>query len=177
MTELLIAMAFWPWFWLAAMLCGLTVSAAYDNLGAALMVLAAYLFMIVGFWYETNPVAWLIDHPVPFLAGVTGYVLVGIAWSLFKWRTHMRSAAVQRALTEAKCRFVESGDSGDLKSSSYFPTNASPQHQQEHILSWIALWPFSALLYACGDMLVAAGKALFGQLRGAYDGITERYLP
>lgn len=177
MTELLIAMAFWPWFWLAVLLTCMTVSAAYDNLGVALAFLAFYLIVVVGFFYDTLPLAWLIYHPVPFLAGLLGYGLVGIAWSLLKWRNHMRSAGMQAALKDAKRRFTEIVDGGDFKSSRFFPTGASPQNQQERILSWIALWPFSVLLYACGDMLVAAGKAMFAQLRGAYDGITERYLP
>lgn len=177
MTELLFAMAFWPWFWLIAMMVALAASAAFEKLEAALAFLAFYLIVVVWWFYETNPIAWLVEHPAAFFSGVLLYTLIGIAWSLFKWRNHMKSARIQMMLKDAKPRFVESGNEGDFQSSCYFPLEASSGYQQDRIVAWIGLWPFSVLIYALGDMLVAFGKAIFNRIAGAYDRITARWVP
>lgn len=176
MTELLLALAFWPWALFLALLVLCTIS-AYSEI-TFIGFAALLLFTVVAWWlFDGGPVYWIIDKPGTVIALVIVYACTGGLWSLFKWRSHMVSNATQSALKSAKEKFDKDPKKGDFIDSVYFPADAMASLNKSRIVSWISLWPFSVFLYVFDDLLLHFFNRIYDILAGAYERITKRHLP
>jgi len=146
------------------------------------LILVGIIFLAVGFFVGgyTMTILENIELIIPILCGS---MAVGSIWSLWKWRSHMRSQPVQDELREGKTKYDDvKGKEGfrDLppfKTSDFFPDVARASKNVERISTWTILWPLSMVLYIFKDLLIDIGRWIYEQLGRVYLRITEAALP
>lgn len=166
---------------LFVVLAALGWSAWLDTLWIAGVAVVLYL---AGNWLfgDLSHLAFLAD-PVTLAAIVVVSLTIGTLWSLWKWRRHMLSPAIQNVLGEAKAEYdrMEGRDGSENKppfrESAFFPRNALPSNNVERIVTWIMLWPFSMLVYFFEDFLVDIGRWIYNRLGRVYSRITDAAIP
>lgn len=86
------------------------------------------------------------------LIGVIAYVLIGVAWSFFRWYRY-----VQKAVKE----------DSKLKAGDYA---IAPSHNSSRIIGWIAYWPWSLIWNITGDFFTT----LYERLSNVYQSISDK---
>jgi hypothetical protein len=179
MIELLLAFAFWPWL-LVALLASCLGVAAYSETTAVALIGLVLFGGVAWFLYGLNPFTWLYENPGSALIVSAMYCAFGVLWSLFKWRSRITSPDIQREMIEAKSRFnKEHPEAGpyDYMSNYLFPSRALASKNKDRITSWIALWPFSVVMYFLGEVLARFFERIYDLISGAYERVTRHYAP
>lgn len=133
---------FLNWFALSALVLLAVFFEAIDcpKTTVALTLLAgfvAYLFFGVPLTYV--------------LYGLVGYAVIGVAWSLWRYRRYVRA-------------FVAKYPNGDF-------SKLAPAREAGRIVQWMLAWPVSMVSSITGDIIVVAKSLVTGWLRGIYEGI------
>tara|TARA_R110000851_G_scaffold59347_1_gene137342 strand:- start:1270 stop:1848 length:579 start_codon:yes stop_codon:yes gene_type:complete len=179
MFELLLLFSFWPWLTFAGLIVIFGLSSHKNTIWLAIAGLAAYLVISL-FAFDVNAISWIVDNPVTAAGRSVGYLLIGFAWSMFKWRTYLGTESMQSLFVRSQREWFEQGDTGTVegyRDSSYFPVYAKASWNKDRIISWITLWPISFILSFIDDMLIKAFRYIFDKISGIYDDMTMRYIP
>lgn len=143
-----------------------------------IVVLTAFLWVSTG----TSPVAFVKEHTwLEILMFISGYIVTGFGWSLFKWRNRIKKWALsKRAKVKAfKKEPVPNGFANDPRSMDP-ATLPKPEFQKsvDDVAFWFVFWPFSMLSYVIGewllDLLRWIGEVL-KKLKGVYRWVEGSY--
>jgi hypothetical protein len=174
--DFLLTLAFWPSALVLAFIGVLAWSTHKEDTVAAL---AATVIFGVGIWTLTgaNFLSWVYNNPLTLLWQAVAYVAIGVLWSNFKWRKHMKSDEVQRELRDGYARMKPGATLEDFRRSVWFPREAEPSANKGAIVSWLSLWPFSVIGFVAGDVILRMFERIYDTLSGLYEGITLRSVP
>jgi hypothetical protein len=134
------------------LLAAILVFDVADRPGGAFFVLAATVFLL---WYtETfNTIRWTIDNPVASVIYVTGYFMVGVLWSLWKWDCFCAEQA--KAYKQALIRWLDIPEQD--RKENYKPTIDKfvpiALENKTRITYWIVFWWASMIAYVIDDIL------------------------
>ena len=179
MIELLFAFAFWPWLLVGLLALCFGVSAYSETTAVAFIGLILFSG-VAWFLYGVNPVGWVYANPGSAMLYLAMYCAFGVLWSLFKWRSRITSDSVQTEMTEVKARYNgENPGAGphDYMESYLFPSAAVASKNKDRITSWIALWPFSVLVYFIGEVLARFFERIYDLIASTYERVTKHYAP
>lgn len=115
------------------------------------------LLAIFGNWgFFKGILIWIQNNPFIFVGYLLLYIIIGIAWSFFKWYGYLR-----------KKRDYFRKWSGN--------NNKIPQFQDHisRIVSWMMYWPFSALWTLTYSLFRDVFHYLTEQMKGAYEKISK----
>jgi len=90
------------------------------------------------------------------------FIIIGIGWSLFKWKL-----IVQNEIEKGK---LYNSPKDEVK------REINYKKDYDTIAYWILLWPFSLLGYVVNDFICNAMKKLINKINTLYDRITDRLL-
>lgn len=179
MFEIFLVLSFWPVALLVVLVCILAAATWQES--ATLAVVGLVVYLIAGwFLIDINPFLWAYENPGRVLLGAILYAAIGGAWSVFKWRRHVRSPLVQDDLKRGIRRWATTVDRKNgiaFDKSYWFPSSAKASGNKDRITSWVALWPFSMTGYVVGDWLLRAFERVYEALAGVYDNITRQNIP
>lgn len=131
MIEFLLGVLLSPYLLLLAFVCAFAFEYK-DGHGASL------------FWsLVTIPLAYVFFNPTldPLWGYVVVYPIIGFAWSLWRWKRHIRSV-VQRHKRSKTYR----GKTGAME-------DVNPIENKTRIAHWILAWPISFLVNILSDLL------------------------
>jgi membrane protein implicated in regulation of membrane protease activity len=133
------------WIALSALVLVAIFCEAMESTGFAL-----FFAVIAGF------VAYLFFQVPPqhVLYGAIGYVLIGVVWSIWRYR-----------------RFVRDAVDNNPGRESY--AHLSPARQAGRIVHWMIVWPISMASNVIGDVLLLAKTIVTTWLRGIYESIYQ----
>ena len=125
------------WFWIISIIAFVLVIIATERgsgTGASLTLLATLAL----FFFFGNKVpfsdffSYIVRNPWPFLGAVTGYVFIGVLWSICKWYFF---------LLKERDKCIED------QSSYQHSTVSIPKvsRYKSEIIVWMIYWPFSAI--------------------------------
>lgn len=120
------------WF-VAAVFCVAIITATLME-SAWCFILTALAFGFCVYATELHVIAWIASNWPLVIVGALFYVLIGVIWSLFKWRDHC---------LEIKDRIIQ-GFGGRI------PLFYNNKHK---IASWIIYWPCSILWWLSYDFV------------------------
>jgi len=143
-------------FWILIGLSLVIFTSAVENETFKFSIVWAALLL---FLYYT-PIVQVITLKALLLIGIV-YLIVGTAWSIFKWMkfVHNRDANYRRYIDKNKYTPDEI-----VSRRSYLESDLSPERNKSKIIGWIAYWPFC--------LLWSLTRNLF---TGIYDLISEMY--
>lgn len=125
-------------------------------------------FVALAYFWDVNPLVWVIQNPGTFLMYGSLYLVVGVVWGIFKWykfvdqkrdayEGHVQNFMRMKGLTKRESlknedvlpdwqRYVESRYRG----SEIIPTAL---RNKGNIMTWMAYWPFSVFWAVTGDLV------------------------
>jgi hypothetical protein len=138
----------------------------------------AALLAVANWWYSWGLFALIAANPWLIIAGVVGYIALGVAWSFPKWWFFVRN--VRTDYLAAKERWFKP-ESSDLeifnsKNRSYWGGQSIPPRASENknrILTWMSLWPLSFIWTMIDEPITKAFRFLFEQFKGLYQMISD----
>ena len=168
MFEFLLGLSFWP---VVMLLFLLVIGGAATARGEPwLMTLGLAVWSVVAYFLlDINVLDVFIERPIVVVFGSLGYAALGLLWSMFKWRQHLLSDAVQASVKRTREKAER------LDAEEYVNYEVDPASNRDRIVSWITLWPFSVLGYVLGDMLRNLGNWLYSLLGGVYQRMSDRH--
>jgi hypothetical protein len=135
------------------------------------------IYFLLGWWIKGwsvgDSILWVRNHAIDVLMYALIYLVVGAAWSVFKWWLYVRKAADNlreiiveyNALTEPKpvwtnylTRYREMPKVSDNKSK---------------IIDWIAFWWFSVIQTFFGEWMHEIFTAVYRMFYNMYDAIAK----
>lgn len=116
--------------------------------------------------YYSKPLLVLAGS-VGLWAILGGYIVVGVVWSLYKWRRHVRA-------TFKEARDISSGLMAHINRNGpdftqHFYTLINPSENKGMLYNWIAFWPWSFIWSITGGLF----RNLYELLAGRYQAITD----
>lgn len=177
MFEILLLFTFWPWLLVAAFIAVLGFSAAQETTFFA--IIAVILYAGVSFFvYDINILSWIVASPLSAVFALVLYTTAGVVWSLYMWRRHMLGELLQSEMKSAKQKQISvSGSPDGYRESGYFPSSAKAVNNKDRIISWISLWPVSAVWYILDDIVIGFFRNVYEMMGGLYDRVSSRYIP
>lgn len=185
MTDSVVAaiLAMGVFFWIATVVVLLVCSILIisDNGIGAAVATVIYLGLI--WWFSGIDVLGLVsDHWKSLLIGAPIYIIIGIAWSIYKWILYCRQA-LQRVIDYKVSEIANWRRNYPKKSESMSDAEVwvavleqarpiATQHNDD-VCRWIFWWPFSILGYFFSDLLRDFGRFLVSSLSGIYDRISK----
>lgn len=134
--------------------------AAKEDLGIPLIftlaILCAYQFLS-----DWHPFTFLAMNWLSVLLFGLAYICIGIVWVVFKW-TLLCKRKLAKDIEYSRSR----------PSFEFVPP--SPSRHKEKIVSWLAYWPFSMLIYACFDALREFFSMIYTKISGSLQKISNR---
>lgn len=101
---------------------------------------------LLGIWYA------ILDKPINSIAIVVGYLIIGVAWSFFKYYSHVRAK----------------------KRSGYSKASLANSDNTSLVLTWMAYWPVSIVLHIIGDGIYKLYLWIYDQVKGVYTWILDK---
>lgn len=101
------------------------------------------------------PAAWafICLNPGLMFTCISAYFLIGLMWSFFKWFLHVKKEQSMGA-TKESC-------------------SIQPKYYTDTIVTWMAYWPFSVILFILHDALSRFYKWIYSKVSGVYEKITS----
>ncbi len=190
-----------------ALACFYILSQDVGGAGTFLLGMGALILAGLGFYKKVLPnidspglLEFLSQNYLFIIGGFLAYLIVGILWSIYKWRKHVKS---QRPRLETKhndlvrnypdyARQVEKNNLERphlkqelLSEQDYIYEHMAPimpdisQHKSE-LTGWWLFWPISVIGYVCGelarDLFKGIYNFLYNALHSAYESITRSVL-
>ena len=167
-----------PFLTFVAVCAVIIVLTEYEHPGwAALVVLVAVAFF-----------EWVLGYPVFesiadnfgwFLAGIVGYVLIGVLWSHFKWLLYLREVRddfVEYQANVASGKKSKVLDDKSLKDNFRYETNLrdfppKALNHKSQIVTWTMYWPFSAFWTVFDDFVLNLFNTVFEYFKMSYQRI------
>lgn len=177
MPDLLISIPFAAWviFVIACALClfsAVVERAVFAGMGVLLLVL--------GFWgfYGIKAYQPIFDSTLNEVIFVLAYGLIGVVWSVFKWRAHLLTEEVQFAVERARERYFyecPDADQYDYTKDEYCPLTIYPHRYKHKILCWIVNWPFSIIVYLFVSVFTRFFDLIYTKITDIYAAITRSH--
>lgn len=158
----------------------LMVAVNEDNIGlsATMMVLLLGGFTVYNGVSDT--ITWITTNWLYTIAGVVGYLALGIGWSFFKWDRYISERIEE--LKNAWDKYSDP-DSGFKKKvgtfTEYVKDSGSvppASDRKSTIATWIFYWPISIVLYVLGDFLREFVNWVVKFFGNIYNAITNRHI-
>lgn len=161
------------WAILWTVMAVLLISIAVESeLGwGALIILCASVLTpwLLGFG---GPIQWSAANPGQLVGLAVLYAVVGILWSLIKWRIyvyHHSTKALEQYNQYYSTRENYANIPGDTEVSSstyndFLNSDSNPLHPSRHkdrILLWMAWWPFSVLSTFLRDFVSGVWRGIY----------------
>lgn len=141
------------------------------------------------FLTEIKPFTYVYNNPLNTLLYASGYILIGIIWSMFKWDRY--GAKWRRKYDTAKLEYAEylehhnrttSAQGGDtpyaFKTWAPYAVAQKPvaSNHKERITTWMTFWPWSFIWTLIADFIKDLYNWIFRKLITIYDKIASRHL-
>lgn len=165
---------------------------------AALVVAGGILL-----WRNPGGLTWLLDNLAMVLIAATIYLVIGVAWSFFKWILKVKRAyeAKQARKIEQEKHYRENykwktktteepleptatmvladWNATLRENQARYPEIKRPEASKSMglIISWMAYWPVSALSFGIFDALTELFKTIYRRCLKLYDRLTDHYFP
>ncbi len=158
-------------FWALVLFASIMIVVALEK---AEFIFASILSMaVIGlYWKPLAAQEWTLGN---IGAAVGLYLLIGIAWSAFKWWKHVRSMAVdfkkkiERERASKGAKFTDSDYGYEL---GYFKDRIDAGDHKSEICAWIAYWPWAMVWNLTGDLF----SNVYEFVSGLYDRISAHAL-
>ena len=161
--------------------------------GAFGLVIATLL--LLQYFTKLKVLTWIVSNPALTLVLFTGYVLVGVGWSLIKWTSLLldwrsnhqdRLKSITKEIKELSARKVATDTKAEDipridinlqgakdRLSSSLPTASE---NKSRITAWIAYWPWSLIWTFAMDYITRFFQHIFQMLETSYNNIQKRIL-
>jgi hypothetical protein len=141
---------------------------------------ATVALLVVGgiacYLYDFNPFRYILNNPGTILGYLLGYVMIGIAWSFFKWsRLCSHLADKYHAAMEENKHIT---DKAHMDRIIYAVCGKLPPHPADHksrIYGWQALWPLSASWFLLHEPITRLYRFIYARTVKTFETITEYY--
>lgn len=176
---------FWVWASLAvgAFFLGRSVYkesygwATFDILTVAALLATTGNLPILDLWH------WATQSPEVLAGVIFGYLLIGVAWALIKWKFTLR-----RLRSSFNEWASEQGDLSDVKNRlmihlppHLYGLSLTQEGKAQvrigrytsRIIGWMAYWPVSALLWLIGDFFADIYRAVYDRLAGVFQSMAD----
>lgn len=193
--ELFLIGTFWFWALIAVEFFWLLACLHQENgwgIGLSLLGLGAILWLFGDF----NVFAWIWTNPILMLECAAGYLLIGVGWSLSRWK--MFCVDVREVLQETRSEFLRDKKITEITDEHRDDwrdrlRNATWPHTQkswrsidsiddiipqagEHkgtIMYWMGYWPLSMLWFFLHDMIERFFTAIYRKLKRLFQSIAQ----
>lgn len=132
-----------------AILCGLGILFEHNEAHGMAIFLALITAASAFFFFDVTAVHLAVV--------AVAYLVVGVAWSFWRYRRFVRSA-VERITRESHSPDILSIKLGSLK----------PSSNTEKIVGWVIVWPFSAVDSIVGDLISIVTELVTTTFRKIY---------
>lgn len=156
-------------FWGMLALCsiGVLVALEYEHeLSAFLSVLA--MGLILQLYSGVSIVGYVIHNPSSIFYLGAFYLVLGTAWSFFKWYLHCR---------DERKRFDEWIEEEKKGTQRYGPGSRPEKPlasvNKARITGWMTFWPWSLVWFIINDPVRRAFNAIYDRLQGIYQRISD----
>ena len=105
------------------------------------------------------------------------YVLIGGAWSVFRWFKYCREYIATHPYKEANERYeYRDGKEIPLTPQAYYKKKLQPNEHKSRLIGWVAYWPWSLIWNIAGDTLTAIYDALANVYQKVADAVIKKAL-
>lgn len=157
----------------------------FEKWVSALLSLATF-FCIVQFVSKVNVLGYVQTHPYHMVSFVAAYIILGIGWSVFKWRNFVLNRLEKydeiynEFLKDNRSRFDPSGnipfelqrvlqrmlEGTTDKSGQTVADVPKASLNKSRIINWMAFWVFSMILYFCKDLVAELFSSIYKLMAG-----------
>lgn len=177
--ELAFLSSFWFWTILMVYIVALWVS---EDIGSVTTSLVGTLLMsLFLYWFFNADLIRLMGDPSVVDIGccIAAYVLVGVAWGIFKWYIYCVKQAKKYKLAKTKLIKLYKGDPDaplTLQMMNTYEYRDLPQkpvlsEMTSFVINWMMFWPVSMLSFAMNDLVVGFYNKIYGLIAGCLEGI------
>lgn len=191
-SDLIVVGTFWFWALVIAVCIAMVILVEIEKAGFAFLVLLATLG-IFQFASDFNVLEYVWHHPLNLFMGIVAYAIVGVLWSLVKFRWYMFIKRERYDILKHNFMILKDQPEGtavipdELKADwatyltekgpyydrFYYLRSTDVTENQGRIVSWIAYWPFSFIFTILNDPLRKIGNAIFQTLKSTYISIAK----
>lgn len=148
------------WFWLLIGVATVCIIGALENdaFGKAFATVVATVLLLTfcGAGLELKALcSWIWHHPGTTIGLFLGYLVIGSAYSIFKWYLFLKE--YKRKLDDSKKKF------------SQYDRRSIVRDNKGRLINWMCYWPFSGLWSLLSDPF----HAIYRHLTGVYDKMVD----
>lgn len=175
MAELFLMGTLAFWLLLLSEVVLLFIFTAYENGLAATISLVAYV-AIMQFFGGVDVLGYVLHNPLPVVAGVLSYFVIGTAWGVFKWWLFVRDRLEE--YEDMKAEFLKKNGRTDTKTvpddmkqawrnrlhENWNGDLSKPPVARENksrILNWMAFWVPSMMYSLLNDFVRRVFRAIY----------------
>ena len=157
---MIVVFGLWFWVIIAAVIILEIILVEYEKPIVGMLVLGGALAAF-HFWSDVEWMQWIADHPLHFLGGLVGYVVVGVLWGVFKWFLYIKEFVY--AYQQQRQQWLTRKGVKNAKLDTVVPENLRKEWNEDHryrrsdtdppharqnkerIITWMGFWPWSML--------------------------------
>ena len=177
-------------FWVFTAVAVLLVLASLEKErgGWATFIVLAFLVGLQVF-SDFKPFTWIAENPVMFIMGLGAYIVIGVAWTFFRW--YLFSLSAKEAYADVRAKFVKrlkvpfdvrihKADLANHVGQSYDFTRRyksiplQPGQHLHRIWIWMVFWPLDGIWTIINDPVVRLFRFIYNRISGALTHIGRR---
>ena len=159
------------WFWIALAIAFIAITVFIESLEddthSAVMANIVFWGFIILLYFTGNSewfkgiISYAIQNPGTVILILSGYVVLGLIWSLAKWYLYLTNL-------KSYYKFKE------IKVDGYRMNKFKASENKERILGWMMYWPMSISWTVINDPVRKIVMGIFNRFNGLFDRISDR---